>query len=54
LLDLAEPPGFTGRSALLPQPVALTAGRAAGTGRLLSPAGDGTDGFFIACWSRIC
>jgi 16S rRNA (cytosine967-C5)-methyltransferase len=45
---------FTGRSGLLPQPVPLTAGRAAGTGRLLTPAVDGTDGFFIACWSRLC
>jgi len=45
---------FTARSALLPQPLPLTAGRAAGTGRLLTPASDGTDGFFIACWSRSC
>ncbi len=40
------------RSSLEPQPVPLTAGRPAGTGRLLSPAVDGTDGFFVACWSR--
>jgi len=40
------------RSLLEPQPVSLTAGRPAGTGRLLSPAVDGTDGFFVACWSR--
>ncbi|MFN3727987.1 MAG: RsmB/NOP family class I SAM-dependent RNA methyltransferase [Allosphingosinicella sp.] len=40
------------RSSLDPQPVPLTAGRPAGTGRLLSPAPDGTDGFFVACWSR--
>jgi 16S rRNA (cytosine967-C5)-methyltransferase len=45
---------FTARSALLPQPVPLTAGREAGTGRLLTPAADGTDGFFVACWSRLC
>jgi 16S rRNA (cytosine967-C5)-methyltransferase len=45
---------FTARSALLPQPVAMNAGRAAGTGRLLSPVADGTDGFFVACWSRPC
>jgi 16S rRNA (cytosine967-C5)-methyltransferase len=45
---------FTARSGLLPQPVPLTAGRAAGTGRLLTPAVDGTDGFFVACWSRPC
>jgi 16S rRNA (cytosine967-C5)-methyltransferase len=50
--DQAE--AFTGRSSLLPQPVNMEAGRAAGTGRLLSPAVDGTDGFFIACWSRPC
>ncbi|HEY0325229.1 MAG TPA: RsmB/NOP family class I SAM-dependent RNA methyltransferase [Allosphingosinicella sp.] len=40
------------RSSLEPQPVPLAAGRPAGTGRLLSPAVDGTDGFFVACWSR--
>ena len=40
------------RSSLEPQPVPLMAGRSAGTGRLLSPAVDGTDGFFVACWSR--
>ena len=45
---------FTTRSSLLPQPVSMNAGRAAGIGRLLSPAADGTDGFFIACWSRPC
>jgi 16S rRNA (cytosine967-C5)-methyltransferase len=45
---------FTGRSALEPQSVPLSAGRAAGTGRLLTPAADGTDGFFVACWQRPC
>lgn len=50
--DQAE--AFTQRSGLLPQPVDLAAGRAAGTGRLLSPAADGTDGFFVACWQRPC
>lgn len=45
---------FTARSALVPQPVAMNPGRDAGTGRLLSPAADGTDGFFVACWSRPC
>jgi len=45
---------FTARSALLPQPALIEAGRTAGTGRLLTPAADGTDGFFIACWSRPC
>jgi len=50
----AQAAAFTGRSALLPQPVEMTAGREAGAGRLLTPAADGTDGFFIACWSRPC
>jgi 16S rRNA (cytosine967-C5)-methyltransferase len=45
---------FTTRSGLQPQRVDLTAGRDAGTGRLLTPAADGTDGFFVACWSRPC
>ena len=45
---------FTGSSAFVPQPVGMNAGRSAGTGRLLSPAADGTDGFFIACWIRPC
>jgi 16S rRNA (cytosine967-C5)-methyltransferase len=45
---------FTARSALLPQPIGMDAGREAGTGRLLTPAADGTDGFFIACWSGPC
>jgi 16S rRNA (cytosine967-C5)-methyltransferase len=45
---------FTARSGLLPQPVGIDAGRDAGTGRLLSPAADGTDGFFVACWARPC
>lgn len=45
---------FTRRSSVRPQHINLEAGRAAGTGRLLSPARDGTDGFFLACWSRPC
>ena len=45
---------FTARSACAPQPVPMDAGRDAGTGRLLSPAVDGTDGFFVACWSAPC
>jgi len=45
---------FTQHSALLPQPVPMEAGRTAGTGRLLTPAADGTDGFFVACWTRSC
>lgn len=45
---------FTARSAFEAQPVPMDAGRDAGTGRLLSPAVDGTDGFFVACWSAPC
>lgn len=45
---------FTARSGLAVQPVPIGAGRDAGTGRLLTPAADGTDGFFVACWSRPC
>ena len=45
---------FGRRSSLVAQPVAMTAGREAGPGRLLSPARDGTDGFFVARWRRPC
>jgi 16S rRNA (cytosine967-C5)-methyltransferase len=45
---------LSARSSLLPQPVPLAAGRLTGTGRLLTPAADGTDGFFIACWQAPC
>jgi 16S rRNA (cytosine967-C5)-methyltransferase len=45
---------LAGRSALVPDPLAMTAGRAAGAGRLLSPAHDGTDGFFVARWHAPC
>jgi len=50
--DQAE--ALTGRSALVPEPVPMMAGRAAGPGLLLSPARDGTDGFFVARWQRPC
>ena len=50
--DQAE--AMTGRSSLVPEPVPIQAGRTAGTGTLLSPARDGTDGFFIARWRRPC
>jgi 16S rRNA (cytosine967-C5)-methyltransferase len=50
----AQATAFTARSGLHPQAVLLNAGRAAGTGRLLTPGADGTDGFFVACWSRLC
>jgi 16S rRNA (cytosine967-C5)-methyltransferase len=45
---------LTGRSSLVPEPVSIAAGTAAGTGLLLSPAREGTDGFFVARWRRPC
>jgi 16S rRNA (cytosine967-C5)-methyltransferase len=45
---------LTGRSSLVPEPLAMEAGRAAGTGRLLTPGHDGTDGFFVARWRAPC
>ena len=45
---------FTARSGLKADSVALGAGRAAGTGMLLSPGHDGTDGFFVARWQAPC
>jgi 16S rRNA (cytosine967-C5)-methyltransferase len=33
---------------------AIPGGRAEGAGRLLTPAHDGTDGFFVACFERPC
>jgi 16S rRNA (cytosine967-C5)-methyltransferase len=45
---------FEGRSAMVPEPGAMAGGRAAGTGRILSPAHDGTDGFFVARWRAPC
>jgi 16S rRNA (cytosine967-C5)-methyltransferase len=50
--DRAESIG--GGSALVPVPPAMHAGRAAGAGRLLTPAHDGTDGFFVARWRMPC
>jgi 16S rRNA (cytosine967-C5)-methyltransferase len=38
------------RSSLVPVPLPIEGGRDAGAGRLLSPAHDGTDGFFVARW----
>jgi 16S rRNA (cytosine967-C5)-methyltransferase len=48
----AEP--FAAGSALVPDPLAMAAGRAAGPGRLLTPGHDGTDGFFVARWRAPC
>lgn len=41
-------------SAFVRETVPITAGTAAGPGFLLSPARDGTDGFFVARWQRPC
>lgn len=42
------------RSAWVDLPVAISGGRQAGAGRLLSPGHDGTDGFFVARWQAPC
>lgn len=42
------------RSLLVSEEVPIAAGRTSGAGRLLSPAHDGTDGFFVARWHRSC
>lgn len=42
------------RSSLVPDEIAIPAGRAADTGMLLTPGYDGTDGFFVARWRRPC
>ena len=48
--DGARPPVHRWFRSRSPMP----AGRAAGTGLLLSPGHDGTDGFFVARWRRPC
>jgi 16S rRNA (cytosine967-C5)-methyltransferase len=45
---------FTRRSAFIPDEAFMDAGRDAGTGRLLTPAHDRTDGFFVARWRGSC
>jgi 16S rRNA (cytosine967-C5)-methyltransferase len=45
---------FSSRSAMVPEPGAMAGGRAAGPGRILTPAQDGTDGFFVARWRAPC
>jgi 16S rRNA (cytosine967-C5)-methyltransferase len=45
---------FEGRSAMVPEDLAMPGGRAAGSGRILTPAQDGTDGFFVARWRAPC
>jgi 16S rRNA (cytosine967-C5)-methyltransferase len=42
------------RSSLVSEPLPIQAGRSAGSGRLLSPFVDGTDGFFVARWRSPC
>jgi 16S rRNA (cytosine967-C5)-methyltransferase len=44
----------TRRSAFVSAPFRIEIGRAAGIGRLLTPAHDGTDGFFVARWQAPC
>jgi 16S rRNA (cytosine967-C5)-methyltransferase len=45
---------LVGRSSLVPEPLPIPTGTPSGPGLLLSPARDGTDGFFVARWSRPC
>jgi 16S rRNA (cytosine967-C5)-methyltransferase len=45
---------FSARSAMVPEEIAMNFGRAAGSGRLLTPGHDGTDGFFVARWRAPC
>jgi 16S rRNA (cytosine967-C5)-methyltransferase len=50
--DQAE--SFGSRSSFVSVQVPIAAGRSAGPGRLLTPASDGTDGFFVARWQAPC
>ncbi|TFI60143.1 RsmB/NOP family class I SAM-dependent RNA methyltransferase [Sphingomonas parva] len=45
---------FSARSWLVPETLPMTAGQVAGSGRILGPAHDGTDGFFVARWRAPC
>ena len=45
---------LTRRSSLVPEPLPMPTGLPSGPGLLLSPARDGTDGFFVARWQRPC
>ncbi|HYD11884.1 MAG TPA: RsmB/NOP family class I SAM-dependent RNA methyltransferase [Allosphingosinicella sp.] len=45
---------FTARSGLVPETVPMRPGRPAGSGILLTPGHDGTDGFFVARWRTPC
>jgi 16S rRNA (cytosine967-C5)-methyltransferase len=42
------------RSGWVSTPPDMQAGRTAGSGRILTPARDGTDGFFVARWRASC
>jgi 16S rRNA (cytosine967-C5)-methyltransferase len=42
------------RSAFILQRPAMAGGRPAGDGHILTPAHDGTDGFFVAAWRAPC
>src|SRR3546814_19533464 len=42
------------RSALVSEAPVMNGGRPAGPGRLLTPAHDGTDGFFVTRWRASC
>ena len=50
----AQAESFSQRSSLVPEPLPIQAGIDAGSGRLLGPAHDGTDGFFVARWRAPC
>jgi len=45
---------FGSRSAMMAEEPGMLAGRTAGPGRILTPAQDGTDGFFVARWRAPC
>jgi len=42
------------RSSFISEKVDISGGRSSGPGRLLTPAHDGTDGFFVARWQAPC
>jgi 16S rRNA (cytosine967-C5)-methyltransferase len=50
----AQAEAFGARSSLEAQVLPVPGGRPAGAGRLLTPAHDGTDGFFVARWQAPC
>ena len=50
----AQATAFSARSSLVEADLPIPTGRAAGSGVLLTPGHDGTDGFFVARWQRPC